>query len=56
MCGFLYSGLEACAQLKVFSLRLCLVPSCPNNDFSYGLSERLPYAHGVHPWTFIKRY
>ena len=52
----LYVGLEACAQLKVATCRLCLVPRFPHNKFSQGPAERLPYSHGVHPWPFIKSH
>ena len=54
MCGSLYSGLEACAQLKVATFCLRLVPCCLHYEFSQGLAESLPYAHGVHPRLFIK--
>ena len=44
----LYSGFEACTQLKVSTRRLCLFPCCPHDKFSQVPAERLPYAHRSH--------
>ena len=49
VCCSLYTVLEACAQLKITTHRLRLVPGCPQNEFSYVPAERLPYSHGVTP-------
>ena len=56
MCDNLYAGLEAYAQLDTATCCLCLVPSCPHNEFSQVPEERLPYPYGEHPCLFIKRH
>ena len=56
MCGSHYAGLDACAQLKITTRSLCLVPRYPHYEFSEGPAECIPYPHGEYPWNFIKRY
>ena len=41
----LYAGLGPYAQLEITTRCLCLVPRCPNYEFSEGPAECLPYAH-----------
>ena len=51
----LYAGLQACAQLKVTSRRICLFFRRSHYKFGKVPAERIPYAHWANPRLFIQR-
>ena len=50
----LYSRLEACSQLKVTTICLCLIPLFPHDEFGHNTEDCIPYPYRVHPWVLIQ--